>query len=62
MHKRLIAGLSPQRLVFEPGSIYVEFVVDKMALGQAFFRVLRYYPVNIIPPWLYMLKYRLGDE
>jgi hypothetical protein len=30
--------------------VYVEFVVDKMALGQAFsLRVLRLPPVSIIP-------------
>jgi hypothetical protein len=29
----------------------VGFVVDKVALGQVFFRVLRFSPVNIIPPW-----------
>jgi hypothetical protein len=29
----------------------VGFVVDKVALGQAFLRVLRFSPVNIIPPW-----------
>jgi hypothetical protein len=29
----------------------VGFVVDKVALGQVFLRVLRLSPVNIIPPW-----------
>jgi hypothetical protein len=33
-------------------SIHVGFVVDKMALGQVFLRVLRFSPVNIIPPSL----------
>jgi hypothetical protein len=28
----------------------VGFVVDKVAVGQVFIRVLRFYPVNIIPP------------
>jgi hypothetical protein len=28
----------------------VEFVVDKVTLGQVFLRVLRFSPVNIIPP------------
>jgi hypothetical protein len=27
------------------------FVVDKVALGQVFLRVLRFSSVNIIPPW-----------
>jgi hypothetical protein len=30
----------------------VGFVVDKVALGQVFLRVLRFSPVNIIPPWV----------
>jgi hypothetical protein len=29
----------------------VGFVVDKVALEQVFLRVLRFSPVNIIPPW-----------
>jgi hypothetical protein len=50
--RSLIAGLSPRRPGFAPGSINVGFVVDKVALGQAFLRVLRFSPVNIIPPSL----------
>jgi hypothetical protein len=34
-----------------PWSIYVGFV-DKVALGKVFLRVLRFSPVNIIPPSL----------
>jgi hypothetical protein len=34
------------------GSIHVGFVVDKVALGYVFLRVLRFFPVNIIPPSL----------
>jgi hypothetical protein len=30
------------------------FAVDKMALGQVFFQVLRVSSVNIIPPVLYI--------
>jgi hypothetical protein len=48
---------------FAPGSIHVGFVVGKVApekkkkkkkvaLGQVFLRVLRFSPVNIIPPSL----------
>jgi hypothetical protein len=44
------------------GSVYVGFVVDKVALGQVFLRVLRFSPVNIIPPRLSLLTYHLGDE
>jgi hypothetical protein len=46
--RSLVAGL-PRRT---PGSIHVGFVVDKVALGQVFLRVLRFSPVNIIPPSL----------
>jgi branched-subunit amino acid transport protein len=39
-----------------------EFVVDKVALGQVFLRVLRFSPVNIISPSFSILIYHLGDE
>jgi hypothetical protein len=32
----------------------VGFVVDKVALGQVYLRVLRFYPANIIPPLLHI--------
>jgi hypothetical protein len=44
--KSLVAGLSPRRTGFAPGSIHVGFVVDKVALGQVFLRVLRF-PLSI---------------
>jgi hypothetical protein len=34
------------------------FVVDKMALGQVFPRVLRFSPVNFIPPVLHYKEKR----
>jgi hypothetical protein len=46
---------------FAPGSVLVRFVVDCVALGQVILRVLRFYPVSIIPPLLSTLIYRLGD-
>jgi hypothetical protein len=52
----------PRRPGFAPGSVHVGFVVDKMALEQVFLQVLRFSPVNIIPPWHYMLIYHLQDE
>jgi hypothetical protein len=48
--KRLVAGLSPRT----PGLIHMGFVVDKVALGQVFLRVLRFSPVSIIPPLLHI--------
>jgi hypothetical protein len=48
--RRLVAGLSPRRPGFDPGSVHVGFVVDKVAMVQVFFsRVLRFSPVNFIP-------------
>jgi hypothetical protein len=55
MLRRLVAGLPPRTPGFDPGSIHVEFVVDKVALGQVFPRVLRFSPVNFIPPVLHYL-------
>jgi hypothetical protein len=37
--RRLAARLPPRRPGFDPGSVHVEFVVDKVALGQVFPRV-----------------------
>jgi hypothetical protein len=34
--RRLVAGISPRRPGFNPGSVHVGFVVDKVALGQVF--------------------------
>jgi hypothetical protein len=49
----LIAGLSPRRSEFAPGSNHVGFVGNKVALGQVFLRVLLFSPVSIIPPLLH---------
>jgi hypothetical protein len=37
--RRLVAGLSLRKPGFDPGSVRVGFVVDKVALGQVFPRV-----------------------
>jgi len=50
MARRFVAGLSRLRFGFDPRSVHVRFVVDKVALGQVFLRVLRYSPVSIILP------------
>jgi hypothetical protein len=54
--RRLVAGLPPRRPIFAPGSVHVGFVMGKVALGQVFLLVLRFYPVNIIPPWFSILS------
>jgi hypothetical protein len=51
--RRLVVGLSPRRPGFDPGSVYVGFVVDKVSLGQVFPRVLRFSPVSFTPPVLH---------
>jgi hypothetical protein len=48
----------PWRPGFAPRSVRVGFVVDKVALGQVFLRVLRSYPVSIIPPLLHIHSHR----
>jgi hypothetical protein len=60
--RRLVAGLSLRSPGFEPRSIHVGFVVEKVALGQVFLRVLRFSPVNIIPPSLSNSYHHQGDE
>jgi hypothetical protein len=45
--RSLVAGLSPRRPGFEPGSIHVGFMVNKVEMGQVFLRVLRFSPVDI---------------
>jgi hypothetical protein len=54
--RRLVSGLPPRRPGFDPGSVHVGFVVDKVALVQVFPRVLRFSPVSFIPPLLYYLE------
>ena len=43
------AGISPQRLGFNPGPVYVGFVVNKVTMVQVFLRALPCPPVSIIP-------------
>jgi hypothetical protein len=40
----------------ESHSVHVGFVVNKVALGQVFPPVLRFSPVNFIPPVLHYLE------
>ena len=54
--RRLVDGLSLRRPGFDLGSVHVGFVVDKVALWQVFPRVLRFSPVNCIPPVLHYLE------
>jgi hypothetical protein len=36
--RRFAAGLPPRMAGFDPGSVHVGFVVDKVALGQVFYQ------------------------
>jgi hypothetical protein len=62
MGQGLVADFSPRRPRFAPQSIHMGFLVEKVALGQVFLRVFRFFPVNIIPPWLSILTYHPGNE
>jgi hypothetical protein len=44
--RRLVASLSPRRPGFDPGSVHVRFVVDKVALGQFFLRIVGF-PLSV---------------
>jgi hypothetical protein len=46
--RRLAAGLPPRRPGFDPGSVHVGFMVDRLALGQVFPRGLRFSHVSFI--------------
>jgi hypothetical protein len=48
--RRLVAGLPLRRSGFHPGSVHVVFVVDKVALGQVFLRVVGF-PLSISFHW-----------
>jgi hypothetical protein len=54
--RRLAAGLPPRWPGLDPGSVDVGFVVDEVALGEVFPRVLRVSPVSYIPPLLRYLE------
>ena len=53
MSQAINAGLLPQISGFDPGTVHVGFVVDKVALGQLSPPVIRCSPVDIIPPMLH---------
>jgi hypothetical protein len=56
--RRFVAGLSPRWPGFDPGSIHVGFMVDKVAVGQVSPRVLRFSPVSFITPVLHYREKR----
>jgi hypothetical protein len=60
MSRVLISGLSLQRSGFAPGLVRVGLVTDKVAM--VLLRVLRFSYLKIIPRWLSILTYHVGDE
>jgi hypothetical protein len=52
----LAAALPPRRAGFDPWSVHVGFVVDKVVLEQVLRQVIRFSPVNFIPPLLHYLE------
>jgi hypothetical protein len=58
MTQAVVTSLSLRKPGFEPKSVHIGFVVEKVALGQVFLRILRFSPV--IPPWLTKLLYHPG--
>jgi hypothetical protein len=50
----LVAGLLPWWPGFTPGPVHVEFVLDKVALGQVYLQVLQF-TINIISTWVHTL-------
>jgi hypothetical protein len=57
---RAMSQAVSRRPLTAPGSVHVGFVVDKVALGQVFPRVRRFFPVNFITPVLhYTVKWKM---
>jgi hypothetical protein len=60
--RRLVAGLSSQSPGFASGKIHVGLVVDEVALGQSFLRVVWFTPVNNVPMSFSILICHPKDE
>jgi len=52
--RRLVAGLSSRGIGFDPKSVCLIFVVDRMELGEVCLRVLRFSPFSIMPCHCYL--------
>jgi len=50
---RLVAGPTPRSPGFDPKTVHVRWVVDKVALERVFLRVLQFLPVTVTPPELH---------
>jgi hypothetical protein len=54
MAQAVFAGLSPQRPEFDPRSVHVKSVVQKVTLVHICIQVLLFSPVTTIPPMLHI--------
>jgi hypothetical protein len=59
--RHLVADLSPRRTGFNPRSVHVIFMVDKVAMGHVFLRVLWFCLVSIITPMLHVHLHLLPE-
>jgi hypothetical protein len=59
--RRLFAVFSLRRPGFAPRPVYFGFMLDKMTLRQVFLRILRFFPVRIIPPLFHIHSYILSS-
>jgi len=50
--RQSVNNLSLMRTVLDPKTVLVAFMVDRMAVGEDFVRVLLFSPVTVIPPML----------
>jgi hypothetical protein len=50
--RRLVAVFLLRIRVFDPITVHLEFVVNRVAVGQVFLPVLRFSLVTVIPPVL----------
>jgi hypothetical protein len=62
MAQAVSPGLSQRRPGFEPESVHLRFMEEKVALVQVFLGVLRFSTVSIIPQWLSILVRHMEDE
>jgi hypothetical protein len=51
--RMLLSGFLLQSPRLTSGSVHVRFIVNNVTLGQVFLQTLRFFPVTVIPPWLW---------
>jgi len=57
-----VLGLSPQSLGFSPSPAHLEFVVDKVAVGQIILRIISTPRVSIILPMIHNIHSRIKSQ